>query len=283
MFEGKVALAGVVVLYHPAETVLENIQTYFSKLDSLILVDNSPIITPWVKSFVANNTQVVYRGDGINRGMAWALNFGAQKAQESGCHWLLTMDQDSRFEAGALDILIESAQRQSHAGILSPAHVLSGNTRWKYPKVEDVNYVMTSGNLLNLAAYRNAGPFLEKLFIDYVDCEYCLRLRKSGYPVRVIHASRLFHYLGDLKPAGFLGLSFNPTHHSPSRKYYITRNRLYVMRAYPGFALSEAWAWAKEWVKFLLFEKQKFSKLKFMGRGLLDFLRNRYGPLSLGR
>ena len=277
MSEGKIALAGVVVLYYPAETVLENVQSYFSKLDSLILVDNSPSITAWVKTFVANNTGVVYQGDGINRGMAWALNFGAQKAQESGCHWLLTMDQDSRFEAGALDVLIESAQHQGHAGILSPVHVLSGRTRWKSPEDGNVNYVMTSGNLLNLEAYRNAGPFLEKLFIDYVDCEYCLRLRKSGYSVRVIPASRLFHSLGDLKPARFLGLSFNPTHHSQNRKYYITRNRLYVMRTYPGFAVGEAWAWAKEWVKFLLFEEQKFTKLKFMGRGLFDFLRNRYG------
>lgn len=37
----QIHLAGVVVLYHPDESVLQNIQSYLSDLDKLYVIDNS--------------------------------------------------------------------------------------------------------------------------------------------------------------------------------------------------------------------------------------------------
>ena len=42
---------------------------------------------------------------------------------------------------------------------------------------------MTSGSLLDLSAYEAVGPFMDELFIDQVDNEFCLRLRAAGFSV----------------------------------------------------------------------------------------------------
>ena len=273
-------LAGVVVLYHPDGKVWDNICSYLPLLGLLVVVDNSPAISESLKDFLRSSGKILYHGNGKNHGIAAALNFGASKALERGYSWLLTMDQDSRFEAGSLETMIQFSQHQKQLGIVSPRHDLEGKTSTRNSdEYKEASYVMTSGNLLNLAAYRTAGPFLEKLFIDYVDCEYCLRLRKAGYPIQIVPLARLFHSYGEIKSRRFLGLTFYPTHHSPERKYYITRNRLYVMMKFPHFIFQDLKPWAVELLKFFLFEKRRFLKLRYMGKGVWDFLRNQYGPL----
>jgi len=274
-------MVGVVVLYNPNDKVKDNILSYLPWLNRLIVVDNSPSLSPSLKSFLLGSKKIFYHGEGFNRGMAWALNFGAHKALELQCGWLLTMDQDSRFEAGALDMMTTFCKGQQRVGIVSPFHRLAGTTSEKMEiEARETSCVMTSGNLLNLEAYQSAGPFLEKLFVDYVDFEYCLRLRKFAYKIWTLPKAILFHSLGELESHRFLMFVFNPTNHSPERRYYITRNRLYVMSRYPHFVVAEGWAWMKELVKLFLFEKQRLLKLRYMGRGALDFLRNRYGPLD---
>jgi GT2 family glycosyltransferase len=42
---------------------------------------------------------------------------------------------------------------------------------------------MSSGNLLNLAAFKQVGAYNESFFIDYVDHEYCLRLKKKRFSI----------------------------------------------------------------------------------------------------
>lgn len=281
MSEESSSLAGVVILYHPDDRVEENIRGYLPQLDLLVVFDNSPEISESLGNFLRGSSKIYYHGGGRNHGVAVGLNFGANKALEFGYQWLLTMDQDSRFEPNALETLIQFSKGHKKAGIISPRQDLEG----KYPALnprdyEEVSYVMTSGNLLNLQAYSDAGPFLEKLFIDYVDCEYCLRLRRAGYRVFVVNRARLLHSLGKIEPRRFLGLTFHPTNHSPERKYYAARNRLYVMAAYPAFAIQDLWAWFKELVKIFLFEEGKAVKLGYMGKGVLDFLKGRHGPLN---
>ncbi len=281
MSEVSSSFAGVVILYHPDDRVEENIRSYLPQLDLLVVFDNSPEISESLKSFFRSSAKIHYHGDGRNHGMAAGLNFGASKALEYGYQWLLTMDQDSRFETNALETIIQFSKNQKQVGIVSPRHDLEGKSPvWNPREYEEVSYVMTSGNLLNLQAYSKAGPFLEKLFIDYVDYEYCLRLRRAGYRVSVMNRAILLHSLGKIEPRSFLGLAFHPTNHSPERRYYMTRNRLYVMTKYPRFAITEAWAWAKEMVKFFLFEEKRILKLRFMIRGARDFFKGCYGPLK---
>ena len=55
--------------------------------------------------------------------------------------------------------------------------------------------VMTSGNLLNIAAHKKVGGFDEKYFIDCVDWEYCLKLNTMNYQVLTLNDIELNHSL----------------------------------------------------------------------------------------
>ena len=56
--------------------------------------------------------------------------------------------------------------------------------------------MITSGSLLALAVFRRVGPMREDFFIDAVDFQYCLRLRRHGYKVIETLLPTLIHPIG---------------------------------------------------------------------------------------
>ena len=74
-----------------------------------------------------------------------------------------------------------------------------------------------------------------KLFIDFVDIEWCLRARGKGYEIVSFPNVEIEHQLGD-SSISFMGTNY-PIH-SPLRMYYYFRNAIYLYR------LSEIdWNW----------------------------------------
>jgi rhamnosyltransferase len=278
---------GVVVLYNPEENLLTNINSYINEIDKLYVVDNSESKNLVFIEKIKKINKCVYIDNHDNQGISYALNVGAKYAIENGADWLLTMDQDSKFEKGSLKILVNYLENNSfeNLGILSPFHATRNIEYIKENKVIDELTVMTSGNLLNLEAYKNVGEFEEKYFIDYVDHEYCLRLQKNGYSVKVHKDSILIHELGDGNFYDFLGIKkIGYTNHNHIRRYYITRNRLDVITKYffsfPSFSFKEIKALLFEWLKIVLFEKDKLKKQKSILFGIKDFIINKYSKYN---
>jgi rhamnosyltransferase len=162
-------------------------------------------------------------------------------------------------------------------GIISPFHVTKSGHLPGKESCQDVMTPMTSGCLLNLAAYRSVGPFRDDFFIDFVDNEYCLRLRRAGFSVVRANQARLDHNVGDTRKFG----PFIATNHSPLRRYYKTRNRFLVFREYvrdfPGHCLFDLVRLMKEIASIILFEGEKLDKLRMMWRGWCDYRRGRFG------
>ncbi|HEX8061435.1 MAG TPA: glycosyltransferase [Cyclobacteriaceae bacterium] len=232
-------ILAVIVLYFPARPAGEIIKGFKDEVDDVLIVDNT------------NN----------NIGVAAALNKGMRKAVDEHYDWLLTMDQDSEFEPGSLSKLKNVAfESDKKVGWVSPFHRTQKTTGTR-SGVEEVKTEMTSGSLVRV---NTAGYFEEKLFIDSIDTEYCLRLRKHGLKIIRVNDAVLIHQLGELKK-NWLG--FSTIVHPASRRYYITRNMLYVMKRYPefrGFGLKEL---AKSFVLIILVEDDKMNKLREMVRG----------------
>jgi rhamnosyltransferase len=231
----------VVVLYFP-EKEISKIIDFKGEVDDVMIIDNTQ----------------------NNIGVAAALNKALDRAIKENYDWLLTMDQDSVFEPGSLKILREFAFTcKENIAIVSPFHFI------KKPltktSVEEVKITMTSGNLLRVSAAKTAGSFDEKLFIDSVDNEYCLRLRKNGFKIVRVNAAILHHQLGKLGPFGIVT-------HPATRRYYITRNMLYVMsRYFPQLFLFGSKELIKSFVLILLVEDDKANKLRSMYRGMIDW------------
>ncbi len=280
---------GVVVLYNPTDQILDNIESYVEDLRTLFVVDNSSQYNTTLISRLKKVSNIVYVDMKGNKGIAAALNTGAARAVEREASWLLTMDQDSRFENGALRQMFVhtgSSSFKKEVGIISAEQQVTGLSLFdpaETNELVDMNSVMTSGNLVNLDIYKKVGPFFEPYFIDCVDHEYCLRLKKFKYRVVMCRSSRLQHALGDTGAFSFIGKTLYFTNHSAVRRYYMTRNRLDLIFRYfliaPKFTLFEARNMVIEWLKIILFERDKGRKSFAIVHGFYHFLVRRFGKL----
>lgn len=274
-------VAAVIVLYRPDGEVLENIDCCRGQVEQLLVIDNTEGPDPALANRLREREGVEYFPLGENLGVARALNIGAEKALERGFRLLLTLDQDSRAEKGMVAALLScyAADAAETIGIVAPV-LITGQGRTSSPesRCETAGIVMTSGNLLNLEAYCAVGGFRDELFIDFVDIEYCLRLKCKGYRIVRATGALLHHQVGTRLMVGPVQLSS----HSPIRKYYKTRNRLAVACRYgkyfPAWCLRDMLRSILELGRLICFEPEKGAKLRMMWRGFRDFRRGKFGP-----
>lgn len=287
MNSSSLDIAGLVVLYNPDQNVIGNIQTYISQLSMLYVIDNSEVcnnkIIETIKVF--DNSTYIFNGE--NLGIAKALNIGAEEAIKDGFKFLFTFDQDSKATPGMIETMISFLEENDYSsiGILSPFQDNKGYKKPPGKKMTKVSNIATSGNLLNLEAYKHVGPFLDKLFIDYVDVEYCLRLNDSGLKVIRLNDAILKHNLGSIIKRRFLFRKVAVTNHSPLRLYYRTRNRFYVLRKYkykfPLFSIYNFFRLFMETIKIVCFERERNEKIRMMIKGYSHYKKNKFGKLIL--
>lgn len=281
-------VAAAVVLYHPDSAVVSNIGTYYNSVNSLIVIDNSENNNIDIKDEILKLfPDVIYRSLNRNAGIAAALNIACGIAIQNNCEWVLTMDQDSSFKPDEAKQMIDDIPVAralfGNIGILSPIHVLHEDLTVNATEHYTVKKIlMTSGNLLNLSAYTVTGPFEEKLFMDLVDYEYCLRLKKNKYNLIQDNFVHLKHSLGDFEIKKIISQKIGVSNHNSIRRYYITRNALYVGFKYFQtdklfffHTLKNIFFWNP--LIIIGYEKDKIAKLKSMYKGIVHFIFNKFG------
>jgi len=277
-------LAGTVVLYNPDISVIDNIRTYIDEIDLLIIVDNSEIQNKKLLSKLkkyGNKIQLISFGE--NLGIAKALNTAARLAVDKGYSHLLTMDQDSSFDKINISYLKNTAIKNKKMKFAVIAPVFSLKTehvkriRSNSGILDDVKSVITSGCILNLEAFNSAGGFCDKLFIDQVDHEFSLRARKKGYKTYILRDCFLNHNLGESVNAKFLFFKTRVTNHNYIRRYYMTRNGLYLAAHYWNKIPETIRKMTADIFKMIIFENDRIKKLRSVVLGIFDFIRCRYG------
>lgn len=276
-------VAAVVVLFNPDVDVAKNISSYMACVEKVYVIDNSDSSNESIlQSFALDNT-IEYVFNNGNLGIAKALNIGCQRAIDDGMEWVLTMDQDSKFLNLKPEMVSYVEQAVNSSVVLYyPNYLIEGIVYDKYIKENNEPIVvMTSGNFINLKAYQTMAGFEDKLFIDYVDIDYCLKIKAAGYKIALLPDAILAHQLGDSKHINFLSLQAIVTNHSSLRRYYITRNRLYVRKKYKTlsavFTKTEERIFINDLLKIILFENYKISKFKSIVQGYLDYRNNKFG------
>jgi rhamnosyltransferase len=302
--------AAVFVAYHPDAAFAERVRTTLGQVDHVYVVDNSPsavsgkIEAPVLgEGLLAGDRPSTGEGppagedfgclgDGVtvirnlgNAGVGRALNQGAVRAIEDGYGYLLLMNQDDAPHPGMVAALHAGLGRwPGRAAIAAPVRIdrnvgPSEDVR-EHGYIWPVIAVGAAGSLLDLLVYQEAGPFREDLFVDQVDYEYCLRVRRRGYDVVQTGDAVLENALGASSRHHLAGLSVVTTNHSPLRRYYIARNRLIVARDYPDFPQyrrSQRYASIRELRNVVLFEERRMAKLRMAARGVWDYWRGRSG------
>ena len=275
MKKKDIKIAGVVTLYHPTLKDIDNINTYIDDIERLYVIDNTEDENNYDK--LPKNKKIKYIFNGDNIGVAAALNLGAKYAIDEGYKYLLTMDQDTTFKSGVIDILkkgIIDFDMMKKVGILTPWH----NTKLNLEKIKDeYDYppeVMTSGNILNLDIFKEVGGFKEWMFIDGIDIEYCLNVRSHGYKIVRATKAEIDHNLGDIKWRTFFKKRYPCGNHPAVRRYYIMRNCHYICDMYKEFDPNVCWRIISQkdtFVEILLFEKGKYKKIRNLIRGYKDY------------
>jgi rhamnosyltransferase len=282
----RAGIAAVVVVYHPQHSLLNNVLTYLPEVQNLYVFDNSPESNYPVVEQVCQLQKVKYLAHGQNVGVATALNIAARSAIDEGYEFLLTMDQDSFCYPEMVSLLLSKAQEMRSAGVVSP-FIVDRNARINPPEkeFERMMTAVTSGSLMNLEAFKTVGGFLDSLFIDGVDTEYCLRLQIHGFSVIRVNRALLSHAIGTLETRNLFGVIVHPTHHKPTRFYYQARNSVYLRKRYrtkfPEYFKLERRYRIGRIVKMLLYESERFQKAVMLVRGNIAGRRNDFSNIPI--
>jgi rhamnosyltransferase len=94
------------------------------------------------------------------------------------------------------------------------------------------SFLITSGNLVELSAVLAVGGYDNTLFIDSVDMDFCLRLKKNGYRYAMARDIHMEHNLGETVEGRFLFFKKSLSFHGAERQYYIFRNLLLMIERY---------------------------------------------------
>lgn len=150
---------------------------------------------------------------GNNRGIAWALEHGAD--------YVMVLNNDTTLDADCVSRLVETAERTPQTGCVSPKilyhalpdHIWYGGgdlDRTKAigthrremalddptepPRTEDITFATGCCMLLPAPVVRSVGAFEESFFIYCEDAELSARLLKSGYRLLYQPAARMYHH-----------------------------------------------------------------------------------------
>ena len=246
-----------------------------------------------MKEQFKNEEKIVLIENDENKGIAAALNQIMEKATQQGFQWTLTLDEDSVVPSDMIK------QYQKYTSMDQVAMIVpviqdrtmelidvSGTLDKEYEYVETA---ITSGTLMNNVVWHKIHGFEEKLFIDYVDFDYCMRVKIAGYKILRVNSVKLLHELGnatEIKLFSFLGNAFGrqsaigrrfwemryTTNHSPMRLYYVTRNQYYYIKQYADYIDTRRLLRGMKigWCVKLIFEKDRIKKWKAIRQGIVD-------------
>ncbi len=241
-----------IISYQDAESVqacVKAIQLQTVLVEKLLIIDNSS----YCKLDFSDFRNIIIEKYPENLGVSGGLYLGLQWAISQEYDFLWTFDQDSQPVDNCLkDLLNEYHSKHNNdcqIGIIAPTSVdprtnriIQGANFQKNKFVgygpPDHNYPyecdspITSGSLISIHAAKQVPlPNLD-LFIDGVDFDYGLSLKRIGYCNFIVPEAILVHHFGTPKSILFRGQKHEIQIYSGIRHYYICRNHTYLELKY---------------------------------------------------
>lgn len=297
---GIQVVLGIIVSYFPdIQDLLSSLKELKKELEEVCLVENGsdPMIQKELKEILEKNKTLIPKIHWIinptNIGLASAQNLGIAYGMEKQVPFFLFLDDDSLLTKGSLSSMKDFLQSHSDYGMVAPKLIhLNSNRIQKYPIIHstgwiyrrplnekndflgNVSTVIASGSLVRENCFRNLGKMRDDYFIDSIDIEFCLRLRANDWKIAVLQSAVLKHKLGEEKAVKTPLGQIYPTNHSPLRRYYMIRNRIWTWKLYglkfPLWFLYDIGNFIFDVIRFTLFDKERVKKWKMLGRGIVD-------------
>lgn len=271
-------VTAVVTWFRPDAGALLVLDDALRECDDVVVVDNTPRGEPTLE---APDPRVRLLRPGRNLGLAGALNLSLAHAPGSA---LLLLDQDSRLPIGLVERLLVHLAAVD-VGAAGPAPWDAEEKRYldprtaRRPTVAELPVLITSGLLVRREALAEVGPFREDFFVDAVDLDLCLRLRRAGYRLLQDRSLRLPHRLGATRWHRVLGVGVRATHHPDWRVASAARNGGVLVREHlrtdPRWAVTHLLLMTYWALTVAAFEPPRRRRLLLLLRGFSDGLRRR--------
>lgn len=273
-------IAGI-VLYNPdIQRLKENIDAILAQVNEIVLVDNASNNKSEILDLLGRYDNCIMIENSDNMGIAFALNRIFEYANEKKCEWFLTLDQDTVCYDKLIQNYIQVIEKIdiTKVGMLTciadDRNYVLENSFSADDDYKEVTYCITSGALVNTKAAKECDGWKEVLFIDNVDGEFCIHLKKLGYKVISLNYHGILHEVGHGQNVRFLWKKDVVYNHPAIRHYYVARNKIYVARMYPDFFnLKEELKKEKRHIrKVWMYEKDKKNKVAAIKKGVKDGL-----------
>jgi rhamnosyltransferase len=272
----------VVVSYNGRETIRRTILALVGQVGHIHVIDNgSERDSIAILDSLEREHGISIQRLGKNRGVGYALNLGVAHAKAIGCTWLLTMDQDSIAHSRMISAYQSAVMLDCDAVSLSPR--ISREAAVNESICVDIKSAITSGNLVHIGVFDKIGAYDEGFFIDCIDFDFSLRLRRAGYKLLRIENAEMQHQLGEpTKLPTFIGKFY--ARHSALRRYYMTRNYLYLAERhlfrFPIFIIKLGILRIVLFVLMIFLDRPPLSSYRAVARGLYDYFARKHGPYS---
>ena len=241
-------VAAYITAYEDAEALwvcVQALQVQTYSIEQIFIVDNSraPI------SLESDSKLRVFHHP-ENIGIAAGIRVAIEQALIEGYDFLWMFDQDSEPASTCLELLLKAySEIDSRIGIIAPQAIdaRTGATiepalflgdhfkGYKAPSQTEpfeCDAPITSGSLLWLNTSEQVESPDPRLFIDGVDLDYGMRLRRAGFWNFVVPRALMNHRFGEPIVVRFAGKKKTVQLYSPLRHYYICRNHTYLELAY---------------------------------------------------
>lgn len=284
----------VMPVYRPGDDSLRALEATVGQVSGVVIVDDG-------SGPESGDVLDRLRGSAVviplesNSGIGAALNIGVAYARDAGATHVLFVDQDSAPQHGFVDRLIEtwSGARDRGVDVGSVVPEYFSTIRQARPRqdglLDAVNGIQ-SGMLVPTETFDRIGVLRSEYFIDLVDTEFELRMRRAHLAALASPRLRLEHQLGHRYRrhrwhGWYAWLTLHPdiTLSSPFRYYYRLRNRVALNREY---FWSSPWLRGKETIADLIhfadtiaLSTRRGAIVRLYRRALGDAVRGRMGRM----
>lgn len=233
-----------------------------------------------------------------NLGFTGGNNLGIKWALDHLFDYVLLLNNDTVVEPDFLDPLVSFLEQNPAYGAVQPKIMLEeerdkiwnaggGYFKWlemtwsvgigktdegQFDQEKDTPWITGCAMLIRSAIIRKAGLLDNRFFAYYEDVEWSFRIKKSGFKLRYLPQSKIFHVAGGSSKKIKTKEGIVP----PIIHYYRTRNHLFLIRKHANplsFVLSLLYQTAKN-ASFILYLglNGRFQKVKAILKGHVEGL-----------
>lgn len=270
--------------------VIKAVLSQSFKLNKIIIIDNNSRRALQKKLSKVKNKKVKIIFNKNNVGVGSGYNIGIRESLKSEADVVWLLDGDAIPDKNCLKNLIEAFYKYGY-GIFSP---ISIDPITKKPtigtlrplglkrtleilhknKTIEIDSCLTAGCLIPTLIFKKIGMYREDFFIDFIDHEFALRVKKYGFKILLVPKAKIYHSIGEFEKR------IKKRLHKTYRVYFMIRNSTYTV-FHIEFTFSIFFIWFYYYfLKFFLvglIRYKPFEFIKFFVRGLYDGIRGKLG------